>query len=240
MTKGNLNRSRDSFRRGRAPVRNSGDVFLIVTEGEVTEPEYFRAVVSALRMSTIDVEVAHSKTGSDPLSVVAHADGLNKARNKAVRKGSPTLVKYNQVWVIFDQEGIHNGRDWQNAIHQAKAKGFNVVFSNPSFEFWLLLHHEYTTASFGDSSAVERRLRSRVGSYCKRRGQVDYGGLYIPKTEEAITNARLVRADHARTGATNPDTDADKLVVEMNKQAKINPIFRNKEEWENSGIRRTL
>lgn len=236
MAKGRFNRSKGSFRRGRAPQRNSGDVFLIVTEGEVTEPEYFRAIVSALRMSTIDVEVAHSTTGTDPLSVVAHADKLNNARNRAVKKGDPTLVKYNQVWVVFDQEGLNNGRDWQNAIHQAKAKGFKIVFSNPSFEFWLLLHHEYTTASFTDCSAVERRLRSQIGSYTKQRGKTDYPGLYIPKTECAIINARQVREDHDRTGETNPYTDADKLIVELNGQAKINQIFKHRKEWADDKI----
>lgn len=225
-------RSVHSYRRGTPPCRVSSDAFLIVTEGEVTEPEYFGAVVAALRMSAIDVKVAPSTIGTDPMSVIEYAEGLCRERKRAARK-DPAVVAYDQVWVVFDQEGILNGRDWQNALHQAKAKKFNVVFSNPSFEYWLLLHHAYTTATFADSAAVERRLRQEDVAYTKRRGQVNYAGFYIPKTEEAIERVRRVRADHENTGATNPFTDADRLIVELNGAVQVyNRIFTSRPEWE--------
>lgn len=234
MARNNLDRSAGSYRRGRPPRRVSSDAFLIVTEGEVTEPEYFNALVSALRMSAIDVEVAHSTTGTDPLSVVDYADRRNLAQRRAARR-NPIVVPYDQVWVVFDQEGFNNGRDWQNAIHQANSKGFKVVFSNPSFEFWLLLHHIYTTAVFTDSDAVERRLRREDAGYSKRRGAVDYSDSYIPKTEMAIANTRRVRADHEKTGANNPYTDVDKLVITLNASVQAhNQLFEVKDEWNNN------
>ena len=237
MARNRHDRSGGSFKRGRPQKRVSSDAFLIVTEGHVTEPEYFNALVRALRMGAIDVKVAPSTIGSDPFSVVEHADTLNKERNRAVRKGDPTWVKYDQVWVVFDQEGIENGRDWQNAIHQAEAKGFNVVFSNPSFEFWLLLHHTYTTSVFANSDAVEHRLKQEDVGYTKRRGRVNYAGIYLPKTETAIVNARRVRADHAVSGADNPCTDADKLVITLNGSVQAhNQLFKNRDEWENDTI----
>jgi len=231
MARNPYNRTAGSFSR-RTPHRVSSDAFLIVTEGEVTEPEYFGAVVAALRMSAIDVKVAPSTIGTDPMSVIEYAEGLCRERKRASRR-DPAVVAYDQVWVVFDQEGIDNGRDWQNAIHQAVAKKFNVVFSNPSFEYWLLLHHIYTTSVFANSKAVEDRLKGEDAGYNKRRGQVNYAGTYVPKTEEAIMHVRRVRADHDNTGATNPFADADRLIVELNGAVQEhNRLFTSRPEWE--------
>jgi len=218
-------RSAGSYRRGRPQKRVSSDAFLIVTEGEVTEPEYLNALVSALRMSAIDVEVAHSTTGSDPFSVVAHAEKRVTQQRRDARN-NPAVVPYDQIWVVFDREGINDGRDWQNAIYQAEAKGFKVALSNPSFEFWLLLHFVYTTAQFEDSAAVERRLKKENKGYAKIHGQVDYASIYLPLIEVSVLNSRKVRVDHDKTGADNPYTAVDKLVVALNRAVqKHNRLF---------------
>lgn len=223
-------RTAQSYRR-KPPKRVSSDAFLIVTEGAVTEPEYFRALCAALSMSKVDVEVCQSEFGTDPLSIVSYADKLKKDRDKQAKK-SEMVVKYDQVWVVFDQEGPENGRNWQGGIDSARAKKFKIVFSNPSFEFWLVLHHEYTTAPFANSDAVEARLKVSDPDYGKHGGQTDFTNVYLPKTEDAITHARRVREDHAKTGATNPKTDADELVVRLNLAVqKHNRICEIKQDW---------
>lgn len=225
-------RTAQSYHR-KSPKRVSSDAFLIVTEGEVTEPEYFNALCSALSMSKVDVEVCHSQLGTDPLNIVTYADKLKRKRAKLARQ-SPMFVPYDQVWVVFDQEGPENGRNWQGGLDSARAKKFGIVFSNPSFEFWLLLHHEYTTALFADSDAVEARLTSNTNDpgYGKHAAQTNFAGVYLPETATAITHARRVRADHDNTGATNPYTDADELVVRLNlavqEHKRICPI---EDEW---------
>ncbi len=219
-----------SYRR-KPPKRVSSDVFLIVTEGAVTEPEYFRALCAALSMSKVDVEVYQSEFGTDPLNIVAYADKLKKDRAKLAKK-SEMVVPYDQVWVVFDQEGPENGRNWQGGLDSARAKKFRIVFSNPSFEFWLLLHHGYTTAKFTNSDDVETRLKTKDLGYGKQGCQADFTGVYLPKTEQPITYSRRVREDHSNSGATTPYTDADELVVRLNLAVqKHNRICDIKQEW---------
>jgi len=223
-------RTAQSYRRS-APKRVSSDVFLIVTEGKVTEPEYFKALCAALNMSKVDVEVCQSEFGTDPLNIVAYADKLKKDRFRQAKK-SGMVVAYDQVWVVFDQEGPENGRNWQGGLDSARDRGFRVVFSNPSFEFWLLLHHEYTTALFANSGAVETRLKSKDSGYGKHAGQTDFAKTYLPETAKAITNARRVRADHAQTETRNPYTDADELVIHLSLAVREhNRICPIKVEW---------
>ncbi len=212
-------------------AKRYGGTFLIVTEGTVTEPEYFTALKRALRLPAADVEICPSHYGTDPISVVKFAADTAKRQRDLARKSS-VRVPYDEVWVVFDQEGPQNGRNWQGGLDSARAKGFQVVFSNPSFEFWLLLHHEFTTAQFVDSAAVESRLKAKDPIYGKHAGQTDFAGTYLPKTEAAITNARRVRADHENTGSSNPYTDADELVIRLNLADRDhNRICTIKDEW---------
>ena len=58
--------------RRRQPRREPYDRVLVVCEGTKTEPDYFREIVEAYRLSSANVVVASGR-GSDPESVVATA-----------------------------------------------------------------------------------------------------------------------------------------------------------------------
>lgn len=168
-------------------------------------------------MSVVDICVTPSAIGTDPLHVVEHADKLRKRQQQESRR-DPAKVPYDCVWVVFDQEGNRDGRDWKNAIHRAKALKINVVLSNPAFELWLLLHHEYTTAPFANASEVERRLKrsGNDAAYSKAGGKTDFAGIYLPKTAQAVKHAKQLRRHNQQTGTENPRTNADELVEALN------------------------
>ena len=50
------------------PSLSSGQSFLIVTEGEKTEPQYFYALRDRLRLAATDVDIEHPK-GTDRLTL---------------------------------------------------------------------------------------------------------------------------------------------------------------------------
>lgn len=60
----------------KAGRRASYDRILIVTEGSVTEPYYFREIRSTFRLQTANVQVLPGGDGTAPVQVVNYAERL--------------------------------------------------------------------------------------------------------------------------------------------------------------------
>jgi len=203
-----FNRSSASYKR--ANERSTDKFYLIVTEGTKTEPAYFEALKKRIRL-TADIEVVASES-SDPLNLVKYTEALVKRQKKLARK-SVTAVEYDEVWVVFDTEAPHSGRDWRNAVNAADSKKFKVALSNPSFDLWFLLHHCYTTKQLIDCDAVIKEIKDATGSYNKSK--VDNES-YLNQTATAVENALKLRKYNEQSGADNPMTNVDLLVTELN------------------------
>ncbi|HBA84742.1 MAG TPA: hypothetical protein DCZ95_11665 [Verrucomicrobia bacterium] len=191
----------------------SDKVLLIVTEGEKTEPNYLKALCDRLRLSATDIEIVHPE-GTDPLTLVRTAVDLRNKRKNAAKKGFS--VEYDEVWVVFDMERPHDER--RRLAVQAKAlpEASEIKFacSDPCFEYWLLLHEEYTTASFADWKAVVRRLKKHWKDYAKGQQPTHE---FLQKVPTAVTHAERCRVHHRNGGGDgNPSTEVDRLVRSMN------------------------
>jgi uncharacterized protein YnzC (UPF0291/DUF896 family) len=196
----------------------SGKIFLIVTEGAKTEPNYFKKIRDRLKLTVNLVEVIHPE-GTDPLTLTREAIQLRDARQKEAIKSS-TIVAYDEVWVVFDLEKPHDQR--RKLAQQAKAlkgvRGIHFAVSNPAFEYWLLLHWEYTTAPFADCGDVCKRLKNHWPNYGK---ELVPGSECIEKFPTAIKYSERCRQHHENCGgAGNPSTEVDKLVRELNDAAR--------------------
>jgi len=132
---------------------------LVVCEGVVTEPEYFRHV-SAIAKNNL-VEVIVDGLGGDPKHLVEAALAKRAAAEAAARK-EPYLL-YDQVWCAFD---VDDHPRLQDALVQAKANGILVALSNPSFELWALLHFRDYWASI-DRRSARRLLKAVMPGYAK-------------------------------------------------------------------------
>ncbi len=110
-----------------APTRDVEKRVLIVCEGEVTEVEYLRALITWARQPTIDVVVVGLAV--DPLTLV----------DEAIARRGADADAWDDVWCCFDVDdfGLRVGR----AREKAKAHGVKMAMSNPCFELWLYLHH---------------------------------------------------------------------------------------------------
>ena len=153
--------------------------------------------------------------GTDPLTLVREAVRL-RDEQEARAKQSLDAVPYGEVWVVFDLEQTHGEHRWLAALARAlpEAAGLRFAASDPAFEYWLLLHAEYTTAAFRDGAAVTRRLRKHWPAYVK-------GGVpsaeWLDKVPRAVAHARQRR--RAQTDPDRPEhpfTDVDQLVGGLN------------------------
>lgn len=106
--------------------------YLIVCEGKQTEPNYFnglRKKINEKYGSKVDVLIPSIEvkgTGKNTTDLVNYTDKYVNYANK----------RYGQVWVVFDKDDYSN-EQFNQAI---KNCDYNVAWSNPNFELWILSH----------------------------------------------------------------------------------------------------
>ncbi|MCP4995719.1 MAG: RloB domain-containing protein [Gammaproteobacteria bacterium] len=203
MAKRKPRRDKDLKRRG--PKREAYDRVLIICEGEKTEPFYFQDLCAHYHLSSANIEVTPAD-GSSPVTVVKSAKRHQKQEK---RQGE----QFDRVYCVFDRDEHPN---YDAACDQAKANGFELVTSVPCFEYWLLLHFEYTAAPFSKTGArtaaenVVSKLRHHIPDYGK--GKFGLFSQLIDHLETA--KKRAVRGIHEveKTGEENPSTRVYELV----------------------------
>ncbi|CAM2010044.1 RloB family protein [Acanthopleuribacter pedis] len=114
-------------------TRNSQAVFLIVTEGEETEPRYFKALRKDLALAVGQVDIFGF--GYTPKRLVEQA--IKKAQKD----------HYDQIFCVFDRDA-HPHFEAAFRLAKRSRKPVHVIASTPCFEIWYLLHFTYTTKSY--------------------------------------------------------------------------------------------
>lgn len=205
---------------GRPQPRNlkSGNAYLVVTEGQKTEPHYFIELRNRLRLSSTDVEVTHAD-GTDALSIVNYAIQLRDKRSRAARKNI-ALPKYDEAWAVFDTERADTNPHLHDALQLAEARSIRVALSNPAFEYWILLHYEYTTAAFADCYEVIGRIQDNGFIAHYQKGATPVGEI-LERVRDGVRHARRCRQQHEGHQQQaqqfwNPCTQVDELVTALN------------------------
>lgn len=186
-------------------VRELSPRFLIVCEGEKTEPNYFRC----FRVNA-DIEVVG--TGCNTLGILECA---RKRQKEAHRQG----LKYDQIWLVFDRNGFPE-QDFLDTIRLAQQEKMRVAYSNEAFEIWFVLHFSYLDSAIPRSQYVDLLVKY-LGSY--QKNQSDLYEELLPYQAEGIRNAeRLLRSylPNHNPARDNPCTTVHLLVQELNRHAR--------------------
>jgi len=132
-------------------------------------------------------------------------DSAKKAKDEnKVRSEAGLEDEYGEIWVVFDTEGPQNvvrQRDARNAIDRSRQLGFLTAISNPSFEYWLLLHFVWFVGAIQDGAAACKLLRKYIPKYDKKTDVFDSTW---PLVQTAITNARRVFTERHPDGNKHP------------------------------------
>ncbi|GAX37701.1 RloB family protein [Nodularia sp. NIES-3585] len=174
--------------------------FLIICEGEKTEPNYFKCF--RVRKDVIDVDVRGF--GYNPSKLVEKAKELN------------TQDEYNQVWCVFDRDDCPK-EDFNNAIANANQAGFKVAYSNEAFELWYVLHFEFLNTGIPRKDYI-----TKLNNFLKKKYKKNSDSIYedlVDKQATAIKNAKnlLKIYNPHKPESDNPCTTVHKLVEELNK-----------------------
>jgi RloB-like protein len=189
-------------RRGRrVGTREVRQRFLIVCEGEQTEPKYFQSFqVPGLVIKTEDA----NERGR---ALVDRATQLREEDD------------YDQVWCVFDRDDLLPSQIGE-AFQRARQVRISIAFSNQAFELWYLLHFDYHNVAITRRDYYER-LERRLGRAYAKNSTTMYD-LLIDTQPIAIANARRLLAlyDPWRPAEHDPCTTVHHLVEELNKHRR--------------------
>ncbi len=188
--------------------------FLIVCEGERTEPNYFRELVKD-RYS----EVRSEDIVGEGRSTCALVKKTEEIKNRLERERQ---LRFDRVWVVFDKDDFN---DFNEAIALAKKKGFMPGWSNEAFELWYLLHFIYLDAAVSRADYItklENEIR-KVDGYGDFRYKKNDTGIYAllqgigDESQAKLRAARLrtVFDDTQDYKRHKPCTCVDLLVSEL-------------------------
>lgn len=182
---------------------------LIVCEGEKTEPGYFCSLKDFYGLNSANIEIS-GNCGSAPISIFEYA----RQRYRAERDAGDA---FDHVFCVFDKDTHHSYEQAVREISHASPKNlFHAITSIPCFEYWLLLHFDYSTRPYdslpGNSACqlVLSDLKKYMPHYSKGHAQTfeELQG----QLEYAKANAiRALKAAES-SNTDNPTTRVHELV----------------------------
>lgn len=142
------------FGRGRGETRQPRSYILIVMEGE-TEEEYFKQMSAVYKSETLTL-----------VHTLASTSSWKDIMKKAAEEEAPHGAQFDERWVVYDADKPIAEKTLQQSIDKAKEKNLQCAISNPCFEYWLILHHEYFTKQY-NTKKCENKLKTLHPAYKK-------------------------------------------------------------------------
>lgn len=202
----NYNPRKERSLKRRTSYRDIKQSFLIICEGENTEPDYF----NAFRLTSASVKALGK--GKNTIKLVEEAVII---RDEERRKGHV----FDQYWVVFDKDDFPS-HDFNEAIRLAESNGFQVAYSNQAFEYWFLLHFNIYRGYIHRNDYEQMLCQQMKVKYSKKGSFTNkIYGLLLPYQSEAISRARKILAEFGHTPPSQAvsSTTVFKLVEELNR-----------------------
>lgn len=226
-------KAKNNFTRRQAYHRTEMPRVLIVTEGAVTEVEYFTDMCRSLGLSPITVHPAEGigligkECGSAPISVFkyAHEAFLKKDPKE---KGIAQQYYWDEVYCVFDRDTHTTYHETLEKIQLAQRKNkkrvLRAITSHRCFELWFLLHFKDTAKDFANSTAIGNELKKIQHNRTLIFDKYGHGSkgifhLIKDKLATAKTNARKLNGSHPSV-ADYPHTFVVDLVTRIEEIAK--------------------
>jgi hypothetical protein len=157
---------------------------IIVCEGIRTEKLYFEAIKKHLRLASVDIQVLHAGA-TNPGAIVKFVDNMRTELKRERAWGGD-----DRISAVYDgmEHYRNNPDDWHKALDLAKAKQINLAITNPSFEFWYLIHFQDQNGWIERDEALKLLKNKHIPGY-------DKAVCYYPDPLEDRTEAAIERAN---------------------------------------------
>ncbi|WP_018300147.1 RloB family protein [Fangia hongkongensis] len=150
-------------------------LFVIIPEGLKTEIAYFKLINQLLDDIVIKIQ---KPKHPQPEHLLLKA-------KEYIRLEKPN--KSDNIWIILDKdsntkESIISLNKWVRESPDNRGVGF----SNPCFEYWIILHFKKTDMSISDSQDCKNKLKNLIENY---NSNLDSSIIGIEKINHAISVA---------------------------------------------------
>ena len=174
---------------------------LVVTEGKQTEPEYFKRFWRSIRDNFTD--------GS---CIDVHGLGCGGRQVLAKAKELNEFDPYAHVWVVYDKDRVDDDTfdgiadECRRLTEDSNLTEFHALWSNPCFEYWILLHEADIRRAMEPQEA-KHEARASVGHRAGRRDRglpEDTYDLIGARTDVARLRAVAIMEWHSGNGHRRP------------------------------------
>jgi hypothetical protein len=193
--------------------------FLIVCEGEKTEPNYFKSFKKNVKSFVYTIDTFGEATNTKDLV------------RKTIAARDKSSQQYDSVWAVFDKDSF-SPNNFNSAISLAEANDVKVGWTNEAFELWYLLHFQYRNTAMSRTdykSAIEEEVNAKMVAISKSKKTQKFvyeknsKNMYAVlekygNQQQAIKNAEKLIENHNCTNYSihNPCTRIHLLVQELN------------------------
>ena len=189
--------------------------YLIVTDAEKTEKNYFEGIKNIIPgnlKNDLQIKIYSNKALSKIIDFAA------EERNKDER--------FRDIWLVFDRDEVKN---FDKLIEEAKENKMNVGWSNPCFEIWLISYFknlENIPNSKKCCETFEKIFKENTSKKYKKSEEKIYNILCESGDEnKAIERSRekyhQVRREYSKPSKMIGCTTVYKLVEELKKKIEL-------------------
>jgi RloB-like protein len=194
--------------------------YLIICEGEKTEPNYFIALRDSLPKGVLNVCDFHiDGTGYNTQSLVNRAIEIKDEWQRRYRR------PVDKLWIVFDRDSFRS-QSFNAAIQRCNnlAPEVNAAWTNEAFELWFLLHFHYYNTSIDRANyqqLIEANFRGKgIDNFEYKKNSIEMYSLLSKhgsqsdaiRNSKRLTNTWNRRVDFANL---NPCTTVHKLIEEI-------------------------
>lgn len=170
----------------------------IFCEGEKTEKLYFEKLRFDQRIQRLSIKI--------------HASKSDKAVNELLEYSIKFIEHHKRdfydddlVLCVFDRDANTN-KDIERAIQIAKRHNIGLIFSNPSFEYWILCHFGYFSNRF-EQASILKKLDELMNKY--RKNDPKLYEKTIRNIYHAISNSKRILEEHVNANIPPISVDSN-------------------------------
>lgn len=187
---------------GRRPKRK----FYLICEGKNTEPEYFNGLQRSQKSNIVELKIFPDE--GSPSALLRYAKKLFSGRRRRF-----SFEKDDQIWILFDKD---EHACFEETIKKCNESNIQAGFSNPCFEYWLVLHFQDHN-SLDDGAAIQKKLASLAKCYDPRSGKHCDFSEFSETVQDAVK--RATKNQELREGENDaygrPSTSIHLLATEL-------------------------
>lgn len=151
-------------------------LFIISVEGSKTEPQYF-SIINQLQAVVLIKCLKRPFTQSSLTHVLKKMEFY--LHKESLRKG-------DEAWIVVDKDDWTESQLKELFLWSKKRQNYGLALSNPSFEYWLLLHFE-DGKDLANIQECLARLKRYLPNYKK---ELDSRKITLDHIAKAISRAK--------------------------------------------------